>query len=205
MSGVVFLDTETTGLDADRHELWDIAIIEEDGTEHEWHVHPQHLYRADETAIRLTRYYERVAAAGTREVVRKEGYPEREVKRQESAFWTPTGRRRIAWEIANLTANKHIVGAVPSFDVPFLRAFMGEDGTAGYVPAWHYHLIDVETLIAGRLRLAPPFDSDDLSRAIGVEPEEFERHTAIGDARWVRAQYRAVLAGRAPKIPAMTA
>ena len=194
MSGhVVFLDTETTGLDPERHELWDIAIIEEDGTEHEWHVYPRNFYRADETAIRLTRYYERVAAGGKRTVTKKEGYPEREVTREVDAFWSPLAPRRIAREIAELTANKHIVGAVPSFDVPFIRSFLANDGTAAYVWAGHYHLIDVETMIAGRLQLEPPLDSDDLSRAIGVDPDQFDRHTAIGDARWVKAQYEAVL------------
>jgi oligoribonuclease (3'-5' exoribonuclease) len=29
---VIFVDTETTGLDPERHELWDIALIEADGT-----------------------------------------------------------------------------------------------------------------------------------------------------------------------------
>jgi hypothetical protein len=58
---------------------------------------------------------------------------------------------------------------------------------------WHYHLIDVEALIAGRLAIAPPWKSDDLSRAIGVEPpSDQDRHTAIGDARWVKQMYEAV-------------
>jgi hypothetical protein len=28
-----------------------------------------------------------------------------------------------------------------------------------------------------------------LSRALGVDPDAYDRHTALGDARWVRAQY----------------
>lgn len=38
-----------------------------------------------------------------------------------------------------------------------------------------------------------PWKSDDLSRACGVEPPtEDERHTALGDARWVMRLYDAI-------------
>ena len=99
-------------------------------------------------------------------------------------------RYEIASQVALLTAGKHLVGAVPSFDAAFLSAFLIASGQR---EAWHYHLIDVETLIAGRLRLEPPFDSDALSRAVGVEPTDFARHTALGDARWAKTLYEAVM------------
>lgn len=186
---VCYVDVETTGLDPERHEVWDIALIEEDGTEHEFHVLPEHPRSADEAALRITRFYQRVAAAGVYEETIKEGYPPRSRTTKRASFWTRRSRRSIASEIAALTAGKHLVGAVPSFDARFLAGFlMRED----HVPAWHYHLVDVETLIAGRLGLKPPLKSEDLSRAIGVDPAQFERHTALGDARWVRAQYEAV-------------
>jgi hypothetical protein len=65
--------------------------------------------------------------------------------------------------------------------------------------------VDVEALAAGyiaeksapdeelRTVAVPPWDSTDLSRAVGVEPREFDRHTALGDAKWARAIYDAVL------------
>jgi hypothetical protein len=82
----------------------------------------------------------------------------------------------------------------------------------------HYHLCDVENLAVGWLSAyaaylerdgtvaehaldraaelrriaAPPWNSDELSRAVGVEPDEDERHTALGDAKWARAIYDAV-------------
>ncbi|HTE66667.1 MAG TPA: hypothetical protein VK736_10485, partial [Candidatus Binatia bacterium] len=80
-------------------------------------------------------------------------------------------------------------------------------------PAWHYHLIDVEALAVGWLSglrsettlatgayagFVPslPWDSDDLSRACGVEPaSEAERHTALGDARWAMRLYDAIVGG----------
>ena len=43
------------------------------------------------------------------------------------------------------------------------------------------------------ISLAPPWKSDDLSRACGVTPPEGDdRHTALGDARWVMAWYDAM-------------
>jgi hypothetical protein len=80
-------------------------------------------------------------------------------------------------------------------------------------PAWHYHLVDVEALAVGYLhgrhsdvilpdegyaRISPPWKSDDLSRAVGVEPAtDDERHTALGDARWAMRLYDAITGGAA--------
>lgn len=195
---VIFVDTETTGLDPERHEVWDIALLEEDGAEHEFHIRPERLSSADPTALRLTHFYERIEAAGRYEETIEEGYPKRTKTISRSSFWTKASRRAIAAQIATLTAGKHLVGAVPSFDASFLATLLRRED---YVPAWHYHLIDVETLIAGRLGLRPPFGSEDLSRAIGINPAQFDRHTAIGDARWVKAQYEAVYDPGARALP----
>lgn len=187
---VVFVDTETTGLDPERHEIWDIGLIEADGTEHEWHVRPQHPERADPTALRLMDFYGRTAADDWRW-----GGPDIAVGVSlltggSDADRAKNIRYQIASQVALLTAGKHLVGAVPSFDAAFLSAFLIGSGQR---EAWHYHLIDVETLIAGRCRLEPPYDSEELSRAVGIEPDRFARHTAIGDARWAKAMYEAVL------------
>lgn len=49
-----------------------------------------------------------------------------------------------------------------------------------------------------RALTAPAARSDDLSRACGVEPpSEEERHTALGDARWVQRWYDHILGGAA--------
>lgn len=106
---------------------------------------------------------------------------------------------RRAWE----------VGAVPNFDADVLGERMRQRNIC---PSWHYHLIDVETLVVGwvqykaqhirrtepNIRLEPwpplPWDSEGLSRAVGVEPPAADqRHTALGDARWCRDVYDAVM------------
>ena len=62
---------------------------------------------------------------------------------------------------------------------------------------WHYHLVDVEALAAGKLGIAPPWKSDELSAALGVTITEDDRHTALGDAKWAMRIYDAVMGGAA--------
>ena len=170
---VVFVDIESTGLDPDTHEIWEIAIIEEDGTEHEWRLPPKRLYDADPGALRITGYYDRIAAAGGHTV-----------------FFSTENAKHIAWEVARLTSGKHLVGAVPSFDANFLQRFLKNEG---YTHAWHYHLVCVENLVAGRLGIQPPWDSTELAELMGV-PRLDGKHTALGDARWAKAMYDTVFA-----------
>ena len=168
---VVFIDTETTGLDPDRHEIWEIAVIQPDGAEAVYHPTPKHFERADPTALRITRFYER----------------------QNEGGWPWQKRSEVAFMVASLLAGQHLVAAVPSFDAAFLNRFLRANGEA---PSWHYHLVDVEALAAGRLGIAPPWDSKDLATRLGIDPAstEFGKHTALGDARWAKAIYDAALA-----------
>jgi DNA polymerase III epsilon subunit-like protein len=172
-SNVVFLDTETTGLDPDRNEIWDLAFIR-DGKEYEYKFSPD-LTRADPIALKIGHFYERTANLA------------------DEPRSSSSDARYLAEGIAHLLYGRHIVGACPSFDDAFLKRFMLVNGQAR--STWHYHLIDVETLIAGRLGIEPPWKSDELSQKIGIEPpSDDERHTAIGDARWVKQMYEAVYA-----------
>lgn len=91
-----------------------------------------------------------------------------------------------------------VIGAVTNFDdlglfdLLYRTGYVGPDGEP-----WNYHLIDVETAVAGRLGIRPPWDSGALSRAAGVDPELYRRHTAVDDARWARALYDFVFGGGA--------
>mgnify|MGYP001572383750 CR=1 FL=1 len=180
MSNLAFVDTETTGLDPDRHEIWEVGLIVDD-QEYEWQL-PVDLGRADAIALKIGRYYER-------------------------NLEVTADLRSFAEEFAALTRGRHLVGAVISFDEERLRKLLRANGAC---PEWHYHLIDVEALVAGALFerardededgragevihvTTPPWDSNKLSRAIGVDPDDFDRHTALGDARWAKAMYEVV-------------
>ena len=90
-----------------------------------------------------------------------------------------------------------MIGCNPGFDLDSLRlAYLLRCN--GFEPAWHYHPIDISSMAKGWLAAAgrlpsPPWKSDQLSLALGVDPADYPRHTAMGDARWCQAQYDAVL------------
>ena len=195
MSRLIALDTETTGLDPDTERVFEVAAVDlTDGTEHVWRFEPpSHVIEAmHPKAVEVNRYHERTAAPGW--------------------LWDDIGG---LVDLAHLLTGAHLLGAVPDFDTRHLTATYQRFGLP--VPRWHYHLIDVEAMAVGWLSahhqslidqskiaadapfgFALPWHSDELSRACGVEPPtEEERHTALGDARWVARWYRTLTTGSA--------
>lgn len=212
---ICFLDLETTGLDPDRHEPWEIGVIARghyaDDREFLWRVRPD-LTKADPNSLRIGRYYERTAEHESATLAAANlAAADSKLK------WSSP--EAVAVVLARLLDGAHIVGAVPSFDAGFLRHWLPRYGQAFTA---HYHLIDVETLAVGfahgvvrhatdqlsasgephdALAKVPdmvaslPWNSNTLSRSVGVDPDQFDRHTALGDARWVRAQWDAITGG----------
>lgn len=107
-------------------------------------------------------------------------------------------QRRIARDLRDLLAGLHFWGAVPDFDEHSLWEMLWKHGYidhgTGEAP-WHYHLGDVETFAAGRLKLPPPWDFDQILAHVGLVYREEDRHVAIGDARMANQLYNAVLEG----------
>lgn len=190
MSDVIFVDTETTGLDPECHQVWEVAAIEQDGTEHHWFL-SVNMADADPIALSIGGFHDR--------------YP----MGWNGPDLTRTNDLEFAVQFGRLTNGAHLCGAVPNFDEAFLRRLLRK---TGFSPAWNYHLIDVEAMALGfiygcerhrrpeahpsTLGLALPWKSTDLSLAVGVDPPgEGERHTALGDARWVKRMYEAMTGG----------
>lgn len=164
------VDVETFGLDPDRHDIFEIALIRRDdaGDWHEfaWWVGGGNIGVADSNALRINRFYERASA--------------------QPPLANPED---VAAELATLTAGTHLVACNPAFDAVFLERFLRRNGLA---PAWDYHLVDVEAALASRLEQEPPWRSDDLAKAVGIEPPTgAQRHTALADARMAKAMYEA--------------
>jgi len=170
-----FIDTETTGLrrpwQTCGRQIWEVAMIRRDPTGAEEHKVLRltdrwvDFKKADPFALQIGHYWDRRADETVSESI-------------------------IADEVWRMTAGCHLVGAVPSFDEESLAHLLNKNDK---MPRWHYHLIDVENLAAGALGLEPPYKSDDLFAAFGVNIPEEERHTAMGDARSAMALYDAVM------------
>lgn len=203
MADICFIGTETTSLRHDRR-AWEIGIIARSGDRkinHHWIIDAGDLDlgNADLFSLKIGRFHER--------------HP------QASAHWTSglpgvTCEARAMAEVEEITRGAHLAGAVVSFDADVLGQRMRAHGIC---PSWHYHLIDVEALAVGFLSgLAAhghssvtcserclsedglpglPWKSDDLSAAVGVKVSDEDRHTALGDARWARDIYDAVMGG----------
>ena len=184
MTALVFMDTETTGL-ALTDDIWEFAAIrrEEDGTESSLHLFIEHdwakcrnlpeSFRADHLA-RFPRHDQ------------------------------ATNKHDAAWAIYDFISKgqgqaPHVVGAVPNFDTERLMRMFDIVIDQTKAP-WHYHLIDVENLAVGYLAakgttVPRPWNSDDISRLVGIEPPTDARHTAMGDTEWARDLYDAVMDG----------
>jgi len=180
---LVFVDTESTGLDRRTREVWEVGLIrrEPGSTEQEWQAFVGSgldLSRASTESLHVGRFYER--------------HPWHALG---SAHGPMLPERTVAHQVAMRLEGAHLVGAVPSFEDTGLFKLLDRHGLIpadGSTP-WHYHLVDCEALAAGALGLQPPWDSKALFRAFGVEILAHELHTALGDARGVRALYDAVM------------
>jgi hypothetical protein len=198
---ICFLDTETDGIHPTR-KPWEIAIVrrEPDGTETEWQAFVAiDLSTADPFGLRVGRFYDRHPLgrylAGDLDAPPwpMSTWPDS----QRIDYGAPyVALSEVAPIVARMTHAAHIVGAVPDFDAEILARLLREHTLT---PAWHYHLQDVETLAVGYLRakgirLGLPWDSDELTERLGLEPVPAgERHTAMGDVRWVMRIYDKVM------------
>lgn len=59
MNNLIFLDTETTGLEPEKHDVWEIAWAVNDG-EIESAIVPHSLVKADPKALSMNGYYKRI-------------------------------------------------------------------------------------------------------------------------------------------------
>lgn len=198
MTKLCFIDTETTGLNAVIHEVWEVGMIiqnsdEVELTEYVWQL-PVDLTMADPIALNIGRFHDRrwptLVPQGLdqpvgHEVTHGDQLGDPTARHQVPPAWMPYWAERFV----KLTRGAHLIGNVTSFDEERLRRLLMKHGQ---VPMWHYHIICAENLIAGRLALPPPWKSKELSEAVGV-PVPQDQHSALADARWAKDMYWAVM------------
>lgn len=204
---LVIVDTETTGLDPDTEQVFEIAVYDLDtDTYKTWTIepHPDTIEAMHPKAAEVNRYHERTADKDWLWTVEhySHGYENKEV-------------HDMLHDLSNWLDGNHILGAVPDFDARFLTTmYKAFDFDA---PRWHYHLIDIEAVAVGYMLHAKalhglsssteawlkvqqidqllelPYKSDDLAAWFGVEPApEVERHTALGDVMWTKRWWEAM-------------
>lgn len=199
MTRLAFIDTETTGLDDRRHEIWEVALIIRDDAsviknmEYLWQL-PVGLENADPIALNIGKFHDRRYDT----LPLKMEYAEvmegiEQIEAGTAKFIVPeSGMGKWAQVFTTLTRNAFLVGNVISFDEERLRKLLRDWDQC---PMWNYHLVDVETLAAGKLGLQPPWRGNTVSEALGV-PVPGDQHSALADARWAMQMY-----DRALEIP----
>ncbi|MDX3070014.1 hypothetical protein PV518_49225, partial [Streptomyces sp. ND04-05B] len=190
LAPIAFVDCETTHLDAEIGEAWEVAVIlrDQDGeqttdTEYVWQFAPDTSV-ADPKALRIGRFEERYKVPP---------YAEAAFTAHESGHITPMTRAEAVTAIVNVLSGAVLVGSNPGFDDRFLRKLLGP-GSA----QWHYRPYDIVQLAAARIGAQAagplPWRTHVLSRAVGIEPPtEDTAHTALGDARWARDVHDAAM------------
>lgn len=174
----VFIDTETTGLDADRHELIQIAGIVvqiqnpsdvstyQIREEFEYKIRPEHIATADPKALKINRY-------------------------DPSAWGDAQSLTEVMPLVAQKTKGAVLVAHNVAFDALFLdRAFK----KAGVVSEMHYHRLDTISIAYALLKNNQ--DVDHLSlRALcnyfGIVQEA--EHEALADVRATLELYKKLM------------
>jgi hypothetical protein len=198
---LIFLDTETTSLRPDRR-AWELGALirHPDGALVRVHrfvfAEDLDLGNADLQSLRIGGYWDR----------HPQGGGDMEMPKGSEL----TSEYEMLGEFAGLSRGAHLVGSTVNFDADVLGARMREHGL---LPAWDYRLVDVKNLAAGYLAMTaqyldgpsfdpePPWDSEELSKAMGIDLAGYDRHTALGDALWAMHMYDKVMGHRAPYQP----
>lgn len=184
---IVFIDTEYTTLDPWRRRPWEIAIIRRDpgqpDVEMQIILTDVDLADADPKSLEIGQFFTRHPKFGAGVV--------------DNPLVSYIEECEAAPLVETLTRGCHIVAAVPDPDVDILREMLRRHGLR-----WtgHYHLHDIENIAIGYIKgLDPdfkpcfPLNSEELSELCGVPcPTDEDRHTAMGDARWVRDWWDAI-------------
>lgn len=169
MPRYIFLDLETTGLEAGIDQITEAAWITDDGMERQYFV--EHNRFPSDWVAKHTDYGTRILPA--------DKVPARVMMdelRYDCGVLSGAGAEDV-----------HIVGACPAFDDRFLRVAFGAQG----VP-YHYHVIDIEAMCFGALGLdsMPPLKV--LREKLGLPGANEAAHTALADAREVKLIFDAL-------------
>ena len=186
MTTLAFIDVETSGLDADRHQIWEVgALIRTKQTnpsfetEHRWFLEID-LGKADTQALAIGGYYERHPSGDS--LTWKEG-----------CVSDLTLHTTFAREFEKLTRGATLVGANPRFDALFLDKLLRSSHAAR---GWKFRLCDVEALVQGYMGLVEPTGLAKCVNLMNLDASKYEAHEALDDARMARDVYDSGMRGK---------
>lgn len=163
MTDIAFVDVETGGLDPRRHPLIEVAIIQWPENELLHFSVPFKLSDCTEQALRTNKVAERI-----QELDEISEHP------------------RVAMEILEeALSGRTFVGNNPSFDASFIEAFLLRNKSIVHPQVWHYHLVDIKSLVAGAYSLPLPWSTRAIAEICDVPLPE-NAHTAVADCEWNR-------------------
>lgn len=136
---IVFVDTETTGLDPAIHDLVEVAWAIDDGPITSAIV-PHTLLKASVEALAINHYNERNLS--------------------DHSKWARTLVLEPFWAALD---GATLAGANPAFDAAFIRAKWPK------APRWHHRLLDVEAYAAGALAWSHPRGLAETAQQLGIE------------------------------------
>ena len=136
---LIFLDTETTGLDPDRHDVWEIAYAIGEGPIINFQRPLFHgaIQRASAEALEINRFHERY------------------VQPDIDSYFEEFDRLQAALR------GRHLVGSNPAFDAAFLRPLVG--------PVWHHRMVDLATYAMPAARSVTPLGMAAVAELFDVE------------------------------------
>lgn len=180
---IVFIDTETGGLNPIKHELIEVAWAKDDIHHPQRLVLPHRPDRVDPMAAQINGYH-------TRHLDDPENW--------DSSI-------DIAMFGADLIGAT-LCGANPSFDAAFISSFFSHQNPFGDTP-WHYRLLDIESMFVGAFPNAFDVEVDGVPglRRIVEWINDYDPvspslpstdHTAVGDVVALREVYRWIVLNR---------
>lgn len=172
MNKIVFLDTETTGLDPNRHELLEVAMLvrtqSHPGSDltinFSLNIDP---LKADPKALEVNHYFER----------------------QDELLKMRISHALAGRFLLQQLTDAVVVGNNVQFDLRFVAEFLLTRTNVENCTPWHYNPVDIKALAAGKLGLGePPWSTERIAQAANV-PLPTDQHTAFADACWNRNVY----------------
>ena len=178
MSELIFLDTETTGLEVGTHQIWEVAWAR--GLDEEVNVFQvtHNLVRADLQALKINGYMDRVDPLYYSPWHVHEG--------DISLFEQENGER----ELYNALYGNHLVASNPDFDSRMLAHRWGER-------PWNHRMIDIAPMAMPYFAWDRPKGLKDIANALRAEGYTIPEpdHTAKRDVETLRACYIALTTG----------